>query len=173
MCPVLLESINLAWTFHWNCNKTSKILVSDSIWVLTDLNFFKFLLYQIRFNCQTVKPWTFNFKTFFLDITKNFTVAFVIILLRSSFHALVVSCKYFFFYQKSKCWNWMLNIRHQMFFVNYQIFIPNYFLSEIFSNWNFSKVQFSIKYPISFSFSVQLMRRKDNKCNGDHMESAE
>ena len=97
---ILIESINLAWKFHWKGKKASKILVSDSIWVLTDLNFFKFLLYQIRSNCQTVKPWTFNFKTFFLDITKNFTVAFVIILLRSSFHALVVSCKYFLLLSK-------------------------------------------------------------------------
>ena len=47
---ILIESINLAWKFHWKGKKASKILVSDSIWVLTDLNFFKFILYQIRFN---------------------------------------------------------------------------------------------------------------------------
>ena len=75
--------------------------------------------------------------------------------MRSSF-PVNISC----FYQKSKCWNWMWNIRHQMFFVNYQIFILNYFLSEIFSNWNFSKVQFSIKYPISFSFSYSFDEEK-------------
>ena len=111
MCPVLLESINLAWTFHWKCKKTSKILVSDSIWVLIDMNFFKFLLYQIRFNCQTVKPWTFSFETFFLDITRNFTVAFVIILLRSSFHALVVSCKCFLLLSKISVLK--LNVEYQ------------------------------------------------------------
>ena len=57
----------------------------------------------------------------------------------------------------------MLNIRHQMFNTNYQIFIPNYFLSEIFGNWNFSKVQFSVKYPISFSFSYSIDEEKRQK----------
>ena len=75
--------------------------------------------------------------------------------MRSSFPVNISCC-----YQKSKCWNWMLNIRHQMFLANYQIFILNYFLSEIFSDQNFSKVQFSIKYPISFSFSYSIDEEK-------------
>ena len=107
-----------------------------------------------------MKPWTFNFETFFLisqEILQLHSLSYYCghHSMRSSFPVNISCC-----YQKSMCWNWMLNIRHQMFFVNYQIFIPNYFLSDIFNNWNFSKVQFSIKYPICSSFSYSMDEEK-------------
>ena len=107
-----------------------------------------------------MKTWTFNFKTFILisqEILQLRSLSYYCghHFMRSSFPVNVSCC-----YQKSQCQNWMLNIRHQMFLANYQIFILNYFLSEIFSDQNFSKVQFSIKYPVSFSFSYSMDEEK-------------